>query len=90
MSFSILLILKKRKMTACNVLLCKGLQQSETSPYFLLRVFFEEAAGVGRFDFYNFFGRALGYDSAAQVAAFGAEVNNVVCLLNDVQIVFYD
>ena len=51
---------------------------------------FEVFAGVAGFYFYDFFGRALGDDGAAFVAAFGAEIDDPVCAFDDIEIVFDD
>jgi hypothetical protein len=50
----------------------------------------KDLAGVRLFGAGDEFGRALGYDSAAAVAAFGAEVDDPVGLLDDVEVVLND
>src|SRR5688500_11961024 len=50
-------------------------------------VAFEVFAGVAALSFGYLGGRAFGYDAAAFVAAFGAEVDDPVGALDDVQIV---
>lgn len=51
---------------------------------------FEEAAGVGVGGGHYVFGRAGGDEGAAFVAAFGAEVDDVVGGFDDIQVVFDD
>ena len=53
-------------------------------------VLFEEAAGVGVGGAHYVFGGAGGDELAAFVAAFGAEVDDVVGGLDDIQVVFDD
>lgn len=50
----------------------------------------EEAAGVGFGYGGDLLGRAVGYDAAAAFAAFGAEVEDVVGVADDVEIVLDD
>src|SRR5260370_6948543 len=50
----------------------------------------EGLAGVGLFGAGDELGRALGDDAAATLAAFGAEVDDPVSLLDDVEVVLDD
>src|SRR3989449_4001080 len=50
----------------------------------------EGLAGVGLFGAGDELGRALGDDAAAAFAAFGAEVNDPIGLLDDVEVVLDD
>ena len=51
---------------------------------------FEELSCVGGFYFRNLFGRALRDDGAALIAAFRAEIDDVVGHFDDIEIVFDD
>jgi len=51
---------------------------------------FEEASGVGCGRLHYLFGRPRDDELSARVAAFGAEVYDVVCGLDNVEIVFDD
>ena len=52
--------------------------------------FFEELPRIALRTGGDLFGRALRDDRSAAVASFGAEVDDVVCDLDDVEIVFDD
>ena len=56
----------------------------------LVKHVFEVFAGVAGFYFYDVFGGSLGYDGAAFVAAFGAEIDDPVGAFDDIEIVFDD
>ncbi len=46
--------------------------------------------GMAIFIFGDDFGRALGYDFAAFAAAFGSDVDDIICRLDDVEIMLDD
>src|SRR5882724_6846517 len=50
----------------------------------------EEFASVGLLVFRDLFGRALGYDAATAVAAFGTQINHPISLGDEVEIMFDD
>ena len=53
----------------------------------MIKAFFEEAACVTCRDFHHFLNSAFGYDHAATVAAFRAEIDNPVSLGDEIDVV---
>ena len=51
---------------------------------------FEELACIRRFNTCDLFGGPLSHNSAAQIASFRTEINDIVDLFDNIEIVFYD